>query len=424
MMKPQLITGVSESTMQSQKKMDGCTENLVEEFDTGRERLAGALTLGALLIAFIMANSPLYEAYWFVHHTPVSIQVGDFGLDKPLIAWINKGLMVFFFLLVSLEIKREMLEGRLASLHQLALPALAALGGMVVPAVIYLSINGGDPVAARGWAIPMATDIVLALAALSLFRRRVPDGLFVFLIALAIFDDVGAILVIALFYPETLSVSALMVAALGVALLFTLNRFKVVATTPYVLAGVFLWVALLNSGIHATLAGVVVALAIPLNGVTNGVAYSPLREMESRLRPWVALGIVPVFAFFNAGIALPPGLGADVLLTPLTLGIVLGLFLGKQLGIFGITWLAAKLGIGRLPEGVTWVHIYGVALLAGIGFTMSLFITSLAFVDAEQLAAARFAIIIGSLISAVVGLFVLHFYSPELAAESTSRQKG
>lgn len=382
-------------------------KELGDGLDAAPNRHAGVLTLVALIVAFVLANSPLYEFYWSIHHTQVSVHIGDFGIDKPLIAWVNKGLMVFFFLLVGLEIKREMLEGRLADRRQLALPALAALGGMVVPAVIFLLVNGDDPVTARGWAIPVATDIVLALAALSLFRGRVPVSLFVFLTALAIFDDVGAILVIAIFYPETLEVVALMTAAVGVAILVALNRFKVVATVPYVLAGIFLWLTLLNSGVHATLAGVVVAFAVPLYGRKKSVSYSPLREMERHLRPWVALGIVPLFAFFNAGITLP-GFNVDTLLTPLALGIVLGLFLGKQLGIFGMTWLAVRLGFAQLPEGVTWAHIYGVALLAGIGFTMSLFITSLAFVDAGLLAAARFAIIVGSLISAAVGLFVLY----------------
>lgn len=380
---------------------------LSEGLDTTPNRLAGLLTLAALIIAFALANSPLYEVYWSVHHTQVSVHIGDFGIDKPLIAWINKGLMVFFFLLVGLEIKREMLEGRLADRRQLALPALAALGGMVVPATIFLLINDGDPVTARGWAIPVATDIVLALAALSLFRGRVPETLFIFLTALAIFDDVGAILVIAFFYPETLHALALMAAAMGGLALVGLNRFKVTATAPYVLVGLFLWIALLNSGVHATLAGVIVAFAVPLYGKRKGRPCSPLRDMEQGLRPWVALGIVPLFAFFNAGITLPE-LNVDALFTPLTLGIVLGLFLGKQLGIFGMTWLAVRLGIARLPEGVVWQHVYGVALLAGIGFTMSLFITSLAFVDADLLAVARFAIIIGSFISVVAGLFVLY----------------
>jgi len=370
------------------------------------DKLAGALTLAALVIAFAIANSPLYGAYWYVHHTPVSVQIGEHGIDKPLIAWINKGLMVFFFLLIGLEIKREMLTGSLAGIRQLALPALASLGGMVLPAAVYLLINGGDPLLARGWAIPMATDIVLALAALSLLRGHVPESLFIFLAALAIFDDVGAILVIALFYPETLSLSALMVASIGVIALFTLNWFKVVATAPYVLAGIFLWVALLNSGIHATLTGVVVALSIPLNGIRNRIVFSPVREMEHRLRAWVMLGVVPVFAFFNAGITLS-GISLSVLLTPLSLGIVLGLFAGKQFGILGLTWLTVKFGIGKLAEGVTWKHIYGVSLLAGIGFTMSLFITSIAFVNNDQLAAARFSIIVGSLTSAVFGLLVL-----------------
>lgn len=331
--------------------------------------------------------------------------------------------MTFFFLLVGLEIKREMLEGSLSSLRQLALPASAALGGMVVPASIFLLLNGGDPANVRGWAIPMATDIVLALAALSLLRGRIPKSLFIFLAALAVFDDVGAILVIALFYLETLSISALMAAAMGVVVLFVLNRYKVMATAPYVLAGIFLWVALLNSGVHATLAGVVVALAVPLHGRRIGGSHSPLREMESRLRPWVVLGIVPVFAFFNAGIAIPE-LEADILLTPLTLGIVLGLFLGKQLGIVGMSWLAVRLGGGRLPEGVTWKHVYGVALLAGIGFTMSLFITSLAFTDADQLAAARFAIIIGSLISLVAGLLILYRFTEASPARKKIQTRG
>jgi len=394
-----------------------------EEFHPARERLAGVLTLVAMLTAFVMANSPFFEAYWFVHHTPVSVQVGDFSIDKPLIAWINKGLMVFFFLLIGLEIKREMLEGQLVGLRPLALPALAALGGMLVPAIIYLLVNGNDPVLVRGWAIPMATDIVLALAALSLFRGRIPESLFIFLAALAVFDDVGAILVIALFYPETLSVSALMVAAMGVLVLFALNRLKVLATAPYVLAGIFLWTALLNSGIHATLAGVIIALAVPLNGQRDGRSYSPAREMESRLRPWVVLGIVPVFAFFNAGIEFPE-LNADLLLTPLTLGIILGLFLGKQLGVFGMSWLAVRLRVGVLPEGVTWIHVYGVALLAGIGFTMSLFITSLAFTGTDQLAAARFAIIIGSLISAAVGLCVLYRAAVVTPTQKTKKVGG
>jgi Na+:H+ antiporter, NhaA family len=382
------------------------TQSVAEQI-IGRDKLAGMLTLVAVVVAFIIANSSLYEIYWFIHHTPVSVHIGELGIDKPLITWINKGLMVFFFLHIGLKIKSEIFEGQLAGLRQLALPAMAALGGIVMPAVIYLLINGEDPVIVRGWAIPVATDIVLALAALSILRSRLPGSLFVFLAALAVFDDVAAILVIALFYPEALSVSALMLASVGLVALIILNRFNVLATAPYVLVGVFLWVALLNSGIHATLAGIAVAVAIPLHGKQKNTFRSPVMDMEHSLHPWVMLGIVPLFAFFNAGIVLPE-LKIDVLYTPLTLGIVLGLFLGKPIGILGMSWLVVRLKIGRLPEGVIWSHMYGVALLAGIGFTMSLFITTLAFIDAELLSTARLAIIIGSFLSAIVGLVVLY----------------
>ena len=378
----------------------------IKKYTLVREQLAGLLTLIAMISAFVIANSPFYEIYWFIHHTPVSVRIGEYGIDKPLISWINKGLMVFFFLLIGLKIKREIFEGQLAGLRQLALPAMAALGGMVVPVMIYLMINGGDSVIARGWAIPMATDIVLALAALSLLRGRVPDSLFIFLAALAIFDDVGAILVIALFYPETLSIPALMVATVGIVGLTMLNRFKIMATAPYVLVGIFLWVALLNSGLHATLAGIVVALAFPLYGTPKKTSRSPLKDLERSLDPWVVLGIVPLFAFFNAGIVLPD-LNVDVFYSPLTLGIILGLFFGKQIGVFGMIWLAVRLKISQLSEGVTWIHMYGIALLAGIGFTMSLFITTLAFTDTKLLAITRFAIILGSLLSVIGGLIVL-----------------
>lgn len=373
---------------------------------TETERRAGILTITALIAAFAMANSPLFELYWFVHHAPVSIRVGEFAIDKPLIVWINKGLMVFFFLLVGLEIKREVLEGELADVKRFILPLLAALGGMVVPAAIYVVFNATDPVAMRGWAIPTATDIVLALAVLSLLRDRVPEALVIFLTALAIFDDVGAILIIALFYSEGLSTSSLLVAAAGIAILFVLNRYKVVYSAPYVLVGLFLWAAVVKSGVHATLVGVIVALAVPLRGARNGTVCSPLRDMESGLRPWVVLGIVPVFAFFNAGVTLS-GLAPGALWTPAAAGIALGLFVGKQLGVFGATWLVVRAGIGRLPDGVCWAQVYGVSLLAGIGFTMSLFVTSLAFNDKALLTSSRFAILVGSVLSAVVGLLVL-----------------
>lgn len=372
-----------------------------------RERLAGGLTLAALVIAFVMANSPLYETYWFVHHTPVSIRIGEYGIEKPLIIWINKGLMVFFFLLVGLEIKREVLQGQLAGVRRIALPLLAAAGGMAAPALVYLLFNGAVPETHHGWAIPTATDIVLAMAVLSLLGGRVPQGVAIFLATLAIFDDIGAMLVIALFYSEGLSMSALWLATLGIAALYALNRYQVSQTAPYALVGVFLWATVLQSGVHATLVGALVALAMPLRAHRHGEPCSPLCDLESRLRPWVILGVVPIFAFFNAGISLS-GLESGTLWTPVAMGIALGLFVGKQFGVFGAIWLGVRAGIGELPSGVKWGHVYGIALLAGIGFTMSLFITSLAFDDRVLGATARYAILVGSILSAVFGLLILH----------------
>ncbi|MES1945176.1 pH-dependent sodium/proton antiporter [Salinisphaera sp. PC39] len=388
-----------------------------------RERLAGLLTVAAMLLAFALANSPLEDLYRLIHHTPVSIQVGQFRIDRPLIIWINKGLMVFFFLLIGFEVKREILEGRLSDRKRIALPALAAVGGMTAPAAVYLALNAGTATT-EGWAIPTATDIVLALAVLSLLRPRVPEMLIVFLTALAVFDDVGAILVIALFYSEGLSAPALALAGVGIAVLVALNRYKVIETIPYVLGGLFLWATVLKSGVHATLAGVVLAFAIPLRVPTAQGDVSPLRRMEDHLHPWVLLGVVPLFAFFNTGISVS-GLTAEGLWTPVALGIILGLFLGKQLGIFGATWLAVRLGAGRLPPEVTWTQIYGVALLGGIGFTMSLFITSLAFEAPDALVSARSAILLGSALSAVTGLLVLHFGSfPRSAERQVSSTQG
>lgn len=374
-----------------------------------QERLAGLLTVGAIVLAFVLANSPLEDYYRLIHHTTVSVQVGEFRIDRPLIIWINKGLMVLFFLLIGLEIKREILEGHLSDRRRIAVPALAAAGGMVVPAALYLAFNAGTP-AADGWAIPTATDIVLALAVLSLVRRRVPQALVVFLTALAIFDDVGAILVIALFYSEGLSIPALALAGVGVAGLTALNRLKILAATPYVLVGLLLWVAVLKSGVHATLAGVLMALAIPLSLDTAEGPHSPLRRMEDHLRPWVLLGVVPLFAFFNAGISVS-GLTVEGMATPVALGTMLGLLLGKQLGIFGATWLAVRLGAGKLPPEVTWTQLYGVAVLGGIGFTMSLFIVPLALDGPNDLVDARSAILLASSLSAIVGFLLLRFGS-------------
>ncbi len=370
------------------------------------QKTAGLATIAAMLLAFVLANSPARDWYQLVHHLPVMVRVGTFAIDKPLILWINDGLMAFFFLLIALELKREIMDGQLSTPLAIATPGFAALGGMAAPALIYTAFNAGDPLAMRGWAIPTATDTVLALTVLTLLGARVPASLKVFLTALAIFDDLGAILVIALFYTDRLATPSLVMAALGVAALVGLNVFKVTRTAAYTIVGVFLWIAVLKSGIHATLAGVAIGLAIPIKAVRNGKSFSPLRETEQQLYPWVALGVVPTFAFFNSGIALSAST-VDALLSPASLGIVVGLLAGKQLGIFGAVWLAAKAGIAKLPDGANWWQVYGVALVAGIGFTMSLFIAGLAFDDPEIFSSARLSVVVGSLLSAVGGVAIL-----------------
>lgn len=368
--------------------------------------VAGLTTLAAMLLALLIDNSPARAWYDIAHHLPVSLRVGEFAIAKPLILWINDGLMVFFFLLIALELKREVLEGQLATPKAIATPGFAALGGMAVPALIYTVFNAGDPEAMRGWAIPAATDAVLALTVLVLLGRRVPVSLKVFLTAVAIFDDLGAIVIIALFYTEQLATASLVMAALGIAALVGLNVFKVTRTGAYVVVGVFLWVAVLKSGVHATLAGVAIGLAIPMRARQGGRSFSPLKDAEQALHPWVALGVVPIFAFFNSGIVLTLA-SAATLISPTSLGVALGLFVGKPLGIFGFTWLGVQLGVARLPESVSWGQLAGVALVAGIGFTMSLFIAGLAFPDPEVFRNARLSVIAGSLLSAAAGVIVL-----------------
>ena len=370
------------------------------------QKVAGLMTLVAMLLAFVLDNSPAQDWYELVHYLPVMVQVGTFVIDKPLILWINDGLMVFFFLLIALELKREILDGQLSTPRAIATPGFAALGGMAAPALIYTAFNFGDPEAMRGWAIPTATDTVLALTVLILLGKRVPASLKVFLTALAIFDDLGAILVIALFYTEQLATLSLILAAFGIVALIGLNIFKITRTAAYVIVGVFLWVAVLKSGVHATLVGVAIGLAIPMKVTQNGKSFSPLREAEHQLYPWVTLGVIPVFAFFNSGIALSMST-VTALVSPTSLGIVLGLLVGKQLGIFGAVWLAVQFGVAKLPDGANWWHIYGVALMAGIGFTMSLFIAGLAFSDPAIFRSARLSVVVGSLFSAVCGAAVL-----------------
>jgi NhaA family Na+:H+ antiporter len=385
------------------------------------EQASGLLIIAAIFSGLTAANSPLSGLYQAVHHTPIYVGVGPFDITEPLIGWINEGLMVFFFLLVGLEIKREIAEGHLSTPKCAALPAIAALGGMIVPAALYVGLNWGDPLALRGWAIPTATDIVLALGVLSLLGSRVPVALKVFLTALAIFDDVGAVLVIGLFYGEGIALVPLAVALATLAGLALLNVCRVTSAAAYVVLGLVLWVAMLESGVEAALSGVLIALAVPLH-VPGGPVSSPLRAAERRLHPWGVLVIVPLFAFFNAGVPVD-GAAYQSLSGPVALGVVLGLFVGKQVGVFGAAWLAVRLGLGRLPAGVGWAQMYGVAALAGIGFTMSLFVASLAFAPPDLVAAAKLAILLGSLLSALTGLVVIYLASRAgSAAGSDSRE--
>ena len=367
----------------------------------------GIVLMFAAALALMLENSPLAWVYdWFLQ-TPVIVQVGALELNKPLLLWINDGLMAVFFFLIGLEIKREIVEGRLSNARQAGLPVIAAIGGMAVPALIYAGLNAGDPTALRGWAIPAATDIAFALGVLALLGPRVPAALKVFLLALAIIDDLGAIIIIALFYTSELSPAVLAIAAAGVAALATLNLRGVTRIAPYLLVGLVIWVCVLKSGVHATLAGVVIALFIPLR-TDNPKAPSPLLTVEHGLAPWVAFGVMPIFAFGNAGVALH-GLALSDLFAGIPLGIAAGLFVGKQLGIVGFVWAGVRLGLARLPDGVTWLQVYGASLLAGIGFTMSLFIGTLAFTDPEHAAAVRIGVLAGSLMSGLLGYAVLRY---------------
>ena len=370
----------------------------------------GVLLMMAAALALVLDNSPLSWLYDSLLATPVVVQIGALSIDKPLLLWINDGLMAIFFFLVGLEIKRELIEGRLSTWQQASLPAIAAVGGMVAPALIYVAFNAGDPTAIRGWAIPAATDIAFALGVLALLGNRVPPALKVFLLALAILDDLGAIIIIALFYTADLSLASLAIGGIGAAILIAMNLSGVTRIAPYLVVGLIMWVCVLKSGVHATLAGVIVALTIPLQA-HDAEGRSPLRRLEHALHPWVVFGIMPVFAFGNAGVTLT-GLSLDDLIAPIPLGIALGLFVGKQIGVLGFAWVGSRLGLCQLPEGVGWMQAYGVALLAGIGFTMSLFIGTLAFADPEHAAAVRLGVLSGSILSAILGYAVLRLSAP------------
>lgn len=361
----------------------------------------------AALLALGFANSPLQSYYALFLDTPVEIRIGTFEIAKPLLHWINDGLMAIFFFLIGLELKRELIEGELSEKRNIILPGIGAIGGMAVPALIYIYFNAGDPDAIEGWAIPAATDIAFALGVLSLLGSRVPASVKIFLTSLAIFDDIGAILIIAAFYTAKISLTSLVVVACCIPILVLLNRRNVTSKSLYLMIGLIMWVATLKSGVHATLAGVVLALFIPMKSKKD-ISYSPLKDLEADLHSVVAFFVLPIFAFANAGISFS-GVGAEQLLHSVPLGIALGLFVGKQVGVFGLCWLAIKLKLTSLPKSMSWSTLYGTAALCGIGFTMSLFIGSLAFEETgvNQVFNERLGIILGSLVSGFVGYMVL-----------------
>lgn len=400
-----------------QTKIQPLLRKLLQPFeDFLRLEAAGGLVLmAATVLALIVANSPLAIYYAALLEVPLTITVGTVGIAKPLLLWINDGLMAVFFFLIGMELKREVLDGHLSSLRRASLPAFAAVGGMLVPAGFYAALNWTDSVAMKGWAIPTATDIAFALGVLSLLGRRVPAALKAFLLSVAIFDDLGAIVVIALFYTADLSAGSLAVSAGLIVALGVLNRAGVVKPAAYVLTGILLWVAVLKSGVHATLAGVVLAMFIPLRMADQSGALtpkSPLRDLEHTLHPWVTFGILPIFAFANAGVSIAD-LSIRDMFHPVPLGIATGLFLGKQIGILTFCWIGIRTRIASLPEGVGWWQLYAAVLLCGIGFTMSLFIASLAFEhgSAPYLGLERLGILIGSLASGLVGYSVLRVTS-------------
>lgn len=369
------------------------------------EAAGGIALMIATVVAFIVANSAWSSAYTETLHLYFSVLIDGEGLSKPLILWINDGLMAIFFFLVGLELKREMLEGRLKTPSNVILPGVAALGGMAAPALIFLLFNGSDPIHAKGWAIPAATDIAFAVGVVALLGNRVPSSLKIFLLTLAILDDLGAIVVIALFYTAELKANYLLMALVPLGLMLARNLTGQHRMAPTLLLGLILWVLVLKSGVHATLAGVITAFFVPLK---DKYGKSPLHSLEHGLHPYVMFLIVPIFAFANAGVNLS-GMGIGDLFQPLPLGIALGLVVGKQIGVFGMTFALVKTGLARLPEGSSWLQLYGIASLAGIGFTMSLFIGSLSFETDSQMNMVRMGVLAGSLVSAALGYAVLRF---------------
>jgi NhaA family Na+:H+ antiporter len=381
------------------------------------ESAGGLLLMITAALAVIVANTPLVQYYNLLLDTPVQIRIGALDIAKPLLLWINDGLMAVFFFLIGLELKRELIEGELSDKRNIILPGIGAVGGMAIPALVYVFFNRGDSLALQGWAIPAATDIAFALGILSLLGSRVPTTVKVFLTSLAIFDDIGAILIIAIFYTSKISMVALAVVGVCIVVLGIMSRLKVEAKSLFILIGVIMWTAMLKSGVHATLAGVVLAMFIPMRSHTNP-EYSPVKAMEHDLHAVVAFFILPVFAFANAGISFA-GMEADQLLHGVSIGVALGLFIGKQVGVFAFCGLGIKLGMAQLPQGMNWRSLYGTAAMTGIGFTMSLFIGSLAFEGAglDRIFDERIGIIIGSLASGLLGYVILNLTYKKKRAE-------
>ncbi|MCT8687555.1 Na+/H+ antiporter NhaA [Glaesserella parasuis] len=371
------------------------------------ESASGILLLAFAMLAMLFANTPLKDLYFDFLSMPVSIQIGLFSIHKPLLMWVNDGFMAVFFVLIGLEVKREMMVGAISSYQRAIFPAIGALGGMIVPALVFTLINSDSPEFQQGWAIPMATDIAFALGVLGLLGKRVPFALKIFLLALAIIDDLGAIVVIAIFFSHELSTTALISAVIAITALIIMNRMRVTAICAYMVVGLILWASVLKSGVHATLAGVIIGFCVPLKG-KNG--EEPLAHFEHILAPWCSFVILPLFAFSNAGVSVA-GMSLSTLFSPLTMGVALGLLVGKTLGVFSFSFLAVKLGIAQLSEGINFKQIFAVSILCGIGFTMSMFLAGLAFggdeADGQFISLARLGILIGSGISAVLGYYLL-----------------
>ena len=382
-----------------------CVVQLIQRF-LKLESAGGILLLFSAAVAMLLANSPLSSQYNDFLNLPVSLQIGSFSINKTLIHWINDGFMAVFFVLVGMEVKKELFEGALSSYQQAIFPAIAAVGGMIVPALVYWFIAKQDPSLSNGWAIPMATDIAFALGIMALLSKQVPLPLKIFLLALAIIDDLGAIVVIALFFSHELSVQALIFSGISILTLVLLNRFRVSALCAYMVVGTILWASVLKSGVHATLAGVIIGFCIPLKGKKG---EQPLHDFEHILAPWSSFVILPLFAFANAGVSFD-GIDVSMISSPLLLAIACGLIIGKPVGVFGFSYISVKLGLAKLPDGINFKQIFAVAVLCGIGFTMSMFLASLAFdADAGESVntLSRLGILLGSTVSATLGYLFL-----------------